>query len=95
MNSLERLVYMANQIAKNLATMGVEKAAVETADHIHAFWDPRMKSMIFARLDAGGEGLDPIALEAIHMLRHDGPPGSDNRATDFNAVDEVGHSDAG
>ena len=69
-SSLEKLVYMANQIAKNFATTGHESAAASTADHIHKYWDPRMKRMIFERLEAGGEGLDPLAHEAIAIL-HD------------------------
>jgi formate dehydrogenase subunit delta len=95
MNSLERLVYMANQIAKNFATTSHSNAAISTADHIGAYWDPRMRSMIFARLDAGGEGLDPHTREAITILRDRGRPPPQTRATEFNEVDEVGHSDAG
>lgn len=63
MNSVERLVYMANQIATNLATDGTPVAAV--ADHIQQFWDPRMKQLIFAH---GTEGLSPVAAAAIRKL---------------------------
>ena len=95
MNSLDRLVHMANQIARNLATMGPDKAAAATADHVASFWDPRMKAMIFDRVAAGGEGLGPIALAAIRLLRDQGAPGPQTRATEFNAADESGHADAG
>ena len=95
MNSLDRLVYMANQIARNFATMGAEKAAAATADHVASFWDPRMRAMIFDRLAAGGDGLDPIAHAAIRQLHDQGAPGSQTRATEFNAADESGHADAG
>lgn len=95
MNSLEKLVYMANQIAKNFAATRRSNPALATADHIGAYWDPRMKAMIFERLDAGGEGLDPKAREALTILRDRGRPAPQTRATEFNAVDEVGHSDAG
>jgi formate dehydrogenase subunit delta len=40
------------------------------ADHIRKFWDPRMKSAIFAHLDAGGAGLDPPVRDAIEALRN-------------------------
>jgi formate dehydrogenase subunit delta len=90
MNSQDRLVHMANQIARNFETMGPEKAALATADHIATYWDPRMKAGIFAY----GEGLTPIAAHAIAVLR-DGAPAHQTRATEFNAVDEAGGSDAG
>ena len=57
--SLDKLVYMANQIGKFFASQGTEKAAAGTADHIKKFWDPRMRAPIFAHLEAGGAGLDP------------------------------------
>lgn len=95
MNSLEKLVYMANQIAKNFAATSHDSAAHATADHIAQFWDPRMKQMIFDRLDAGGEGLDPLAHDAITILHESGPPPSQTRATEFNTAHESGHADAG
>ena len=63
MNSTERLVHMANQIATNLATEDAPVAAV--AEHIQLFWDPRMKEMIFAH---GTDGLSPVAAAAISLL---------------------------
>lgn len=68
--SLDKLVYMANQIGKFFASQGTEKAAVGTADHIQKFWDPRMRSQILAHLEAGGQGLDPpvrLALERVKV----------------------------
>ena len=61
---VERLSYMANQIARNLAPQG--EAAVElTLQHLKDFWDPRMKAAII-----GGDrsGLDPIAAAAVERL---------------------------
>ena len=55
---LERLTYMANQIARNLAPQGAEAAAEMTAQHIRDYWDPRMKVAI---LGADRSGLEPIA----------------------------------
>ena len=63
MNSTERLVHMANQIATNLATEDAPVAAV--AEHIQLFWDPRMKEMIFAH---GTDDLSPVAAAAISLL---------------------------
>lgn len=67
----DRLVYMANQMVDFFSSQGSEeKAVVEVADHIKSFWDPAMRRRIFAHLDAtGGEGLKPIALSAVKVLR--------------------------
>lgn len=96
MNNLERLVYMANQIARNFEAMGIDGAAAATADHIVTYWDPRMKDQIAdcARSDPGA--LTPVARAAVGLIaggRPAAPPRT--RATMFNAVDEAGRSDAG
>ena len=64
----DKLIYMANQIAKFFAVEGDEAAAGDTAHHLEQFWDPRMRSLIIAHLDAGGAGLDPIARAAVTRL---------------------------
>jgi formate dehydrogenase subunit delta len=64
----EKLVYMANQIAKYFASQGLEQAVSGTADHIKKFWDPRMRAAIFAHLETGGAGLDPVARRAVEDL---------------------------
>ena len=58
-----KLTAMANQIARNLACEIDPAAAV--ADHIEAFWSPRMKDMFIAHGDAG---LHPIARQALVLL---------------------------
>ena len=62
---IERLRYMANQIARNLAPQGEALAIDATRQHIRDFWDPRMKAAILAD---HGEGLDPIARAALETL---------------------------
>ena len=47
-DTIDTLRRMANDIARNLAAMGHDKAVLATADHIDKFWDPRMKKAIFA-----------------------------------------------
>ena len=69
MSSPDKLVYMANQIGKFFQSQGHDKAVPGIADHIRKFWDPRMRRMIFAHLDAGGAGLDPFAREALESLQ--------------------------
>src|SRR3546814_12891406 len=82
MSNLERLVHMANQIARNFEVLGHDPAVRATADHIASFWDPRMKEQIFACLDSGA-GLDAIAALAIATLRDKGAPPRQAGATGF------------
>ena len=62
-SSLDRLIYMANQIAANQAQEA--DPATATATHIKRYWDPRMKAMILA---APRDGLSPPAAAAIAQL---------------------------
>ena len=59
---VERLVYMANQIARNLELRGHDAAVEETATHIIKFWDPRMKATM---LGGDRSQLSPIAADAM------------------------------
>lgn len=95
MSNLERLIYMANQIARNFEALGHDHAVAATADHIASFWDPRMKARIFDCLDQQSDALSDSAREAIGLLRANAMLSSQTRATEFNAVGESGHSDAG
>ena len=65
----DKLVHMANQIARAFAVEGEATAITATANHLKLFWDPRMRREILAHLDAGGEGLDGVARSALGLLR--------------------------
>lgn len=95
MSNQERLVYMANQIARAFEAIGHDAAAAATADHIASFWDPRMKAQIFALMETGEAALTAPARAALVALREGGIPASQTRATQFNTADEGGHADAG
>lgn len=69
MQSADTLVRMANQISKFFHVQGEERAVDGVADHMRRFWEPRMKTAIFAHLDAGGEGLDPTVKAAVAKLK--------------------------
>ena len=92
MSNGERLVYMANQIARNFETMGLDKAAAATADHIKSFWDPRMRAQIDALAEEGTLG--DVARSAVEMLRH-GAVAHQTRATTTGSAGQGGGSDAG
>jgi formate dehydrogenase subunit delta len=63
----ERLIYMANQIAR-FFTAQPGDAAGGVATHLRNFWDPQMRAELVAWRTGGGEGLDPAAAEAVERL---------------------------
>ena len=85
--NIGHLSLMADQIARNFAVQGHDKAVAATADHIVRFWDPRMKAAILA--DRGA--LSSIARGAIELLARGVEPPPQSHATEF----ETGASDAG
>jgi formate dehydrogenase subunit delta len=62
---IERLRYMADQIARNFAAQGEDEAVAATAEHIRLYWDPRMKAAILADDRAA---LSPVVAAAIDRL---------------------------
>lgn len=68
MTTQERLIYMANQIARNLASEGPQRSVAMTAEHIHSFWDPAMRARIVALAKERPEALSPIAAAAVARI---------------------------
>ena len=65
----QRLVEMANDIAANLSANPDRAVAVETmVVHLQRFWEPGMRQAIVHHLHAGGDGLEPLARDAIAAL---------------------------
>ena len=69
MQQHDKLVMMANQIAKFFEAQGEARAVPQIAKHIEDFWDPRMRRGIKEHIEKGGAGLDPLALAALKTLR--------------------------
>jgi formate dehydrogenase subunit delta len=69
MSTVDQLVYMANQIARELGGQCPERPVAATRDHLRQFWDPRMRQAIIAYLDRGGEHLSDTARNAVALLR--------------------------
>ena len=63
------MVRMANQIASFFKGYGHDEALKEAANHINNYWDPRMRAHLFVHLAKGGEGLDPLVIEASANIR--------------------------
>lgn len=65
----DKLVMMANQIARFFAAQGEKRALPQITEHIEKFWDPRMRKVISAHIAQGGAGLDPLAKNALSQLK--------------------------
>ena len=67
------MLRMANQIASFFNGSGPEAAVRDAADHINKFWDPRMRSVLIAHLETGGEGLDDTIITAASLIKRPKP----------------------
>jgi len=66
---IERLVTMANDIATFFAVEPDHAAAVNgVRDHVTRFWTLAMRRQLKAYADENGEGLLPLAREAVEGL---------------------------
>ncbi|MBQ0748908.1 MAG: formate dehydrogenase subunit delta [Roseovarius sp.] len=66
--SPEKMVHMANQIATFFKTQPGTDQAARVAAHLTDYWEPRMRQQLRAFVDAGGKGLDDIAVRAAHLI---------------------------
>jgi formate dehydrogenase subunit delta len=65
----DKLIYMANQIAKFMESKPHGEGVALLASHINDFWEPRMRRHLFAVLDTGGAGLRPLVIEAADKIK--------------------------
>jgi len=69
MNTDEKLVSQANQIAAFFAPQGEARAVPAIADHIKKFWDPGMRQKFLALLPAAEPKLHPLVRKAVPLIR--------------------------
>ncbi|MGL5012610.1 MAG: formate dehydrogenase subunit delta [Paracoccaceae bacterium] len=67
--SPEKLVHMANQIATFFASKPHAEGVTGVAEHINAYWEPRMRLQLFAMLDEKGAAFLPLVHEAAAHIR--------------------------
>ncbi|WP_106752371.1 formate dehydrogenase subunit delta [Pannonibacter carbonis] len=67
--SPDKLVYMANQIARFMETKPHAEGVAGVASHINDFWEPRMRKQFFEILETGGDGFRPLVREAAKQIR--------------------------
>ncbi|MDO8882132.1 MAG: formate dehydrogenase subunit delta [Pseudotabrizicola sp.] len=69
----DKLIVMANQIAKFMESKPHAEGIEGLSSHINDFWEPRMRRQLFEMLDAGGAGLRPLVLDAAPLIRRPKP----------------------
>ncbi len=62
-------VRLANDIAAQFHHLPADQGATAVAGHLRNFWDPRMRRQLQAHVDTGADGLDPLAVAAVALLR--------------------------
>ena len=67
--SPDKLIYMANQIARSFQSRGHDAAVAATAEHISNFWEPRMRVQLFKLMDEDSGRFEPILREARPAIR--------------------------
>lgn len=67
----DNLIRMVNRIGTFFAAMpDREEAMRDLAQHVRRFWEPRMRTQLFAHIDAHqGEGVDALVIDALQRHR--------------------------
>ncbi|WP_321800192.1 formate dehydrogenase subunit delta [Caballeronia sp. J97] len=74
---VDNLIEMANRIGEFFDSMPDRAEAVDgVAEHIHRFWEPRMRLAILAALDnpEASASMEPIVREALSLHKADLQP---------------------
>lgn len=66
--SPDKMIYMANQIATFFNSQPKGDRAEQVAGHLNDFWDPRMRRQLLDHVAQGGEGLDPVVIDAARLV---------------------------
>jgi formate dehydrogenase subunit delta len=86
--TLDKLIYMANQIAREFGNQRPNDAVEATWDHLWHFWDPRMRAMILAYQQQGGDRCASLPRRRSPSLHQLETPRSQTKATEFNRADD-------
>jgi len=65
----DKIVRMANDIAKFMESKPHAEGVSMLASHINDFWEPRMRRQLFQKIDAGETGFRSLVLEAAGAIR--------------------------
>ncbi|MCR8725712.1 formate dehydrogenase subunit delta [Frigidibacter sp. ROC022] len=67
--SPEKLIHMANQIARFMESKPHDEGVAGFAGHVNDFWEPRMRRQFLEMVESGAEGFRPLVLEAAPLIR--------------------------
>ncbi|HRK18898.1 MAG TPA: formate dehydrogenase subunit delta [Hyphomicrobiaceae bacterium] len=67
--SPDKLIYMANQIARSFQARLYDEAVAATAEHISNFWEPRMRAQLFKMMDEDASRFEAILRDARPRIR--------------------------
>jgi formate dehydrogenase subunit delta len=62
-------IRLINKIVVHFAYLPADEAVTEVANHVHSFWDPRMKRRLFELVDSETKDFEPVAVAATALLR--------------------------
>jgi len=62
-------IRLINKIVVHFGYLPADQAVTEVANHVHRFWDPRMKRRLFELVDSGTKDFEPVAVAAAALLR--------------------------
>ena len=67
----DNLIRMVNRIGAFFAAMpNRDEAMDDIAQHVRRFWEPRMRTQLFAHIDTQqGAGIDAIVIDALQRHR--------------------------
>lgn len=71
--SPDKLIHMANQIALFFESKAHAEGVAGVAEHINAFWEPRMRLQFLGMIDSGTPGFRPLVREAAPLVRRPAP----------------------
>src|ERR1700754_1176321 len=74
LNTREKLVIMANQIAAFFHSKPREEGIAGIAEHINKFWEPRMRRQFFEMLDCGSAEFNELVVAASAKIRRPNAP---------------------
>ena len=67
--SPDKLIYMANQIARSFQSRTYDEAVAATAEHISSFWEPRMRAQLFRLMAEDGTRFEAVVRDARPRIR--------------------------
>ncbi|GAA1478037.1 hypothetical protein GCM10009623_24830 [Nocardioides aestuarii] len=73
-------IRMGNDIARQLAHLDPEQAAVQVGTHLEKFWEPRMRRRLHELLAAGhADDADPLLVAGMRRLERDATDDAERR----------------